>query len=216
MWKIWWAPNNASRWQMGFNSAFKMLNVSCFDVPFPRKTSNTSVRRFPWFLCASWETVLKLKIKIRKQNSNYYKYLSNIIPFCWLIISDPIQSKRTQRSNTMRCFIVTNVTTNLKHTETQNIHFFCGAATQHGSWPPHSRGFQITHNDAPQSVGPLWTSDHPVAETSTCQHTTLTTNIHAPGGIRTHDLSRRTAVDLRLRPRGHWDRHKIYMHYNIL
>ena len=21
-WRIWWAPNNASRWQMGFNSAF--------------------------------------------------------------------------------------------------------------------------------------------------------------------------------------------------
>jgi hypothetical protein len=31
-------------------------------------------------------------------------------------------------------------------------------------------------------------------------------NIHAPGGIRTNDLSRRAAVDLRLRPRGHWDR----------
>ena len=30
------------------------------------------------------------------------------------------------------------------------------------------------------------------------------TNIHAPGGIRTHNLSRRAAVDLRLRPRGHW------------
>jgi hypothetical protein len=25
----------------------------------------------------------------------------------------------------------------------------------------------ITHNDAPQSVGLLWTSDQPVAETST-------------------------------------------------
>jgi len=24
-WKTWWAPNNASRWQMGFNSAFKGL-----------------------------------------------------------------------------------------------------------------------------------------------------------------------------------------------
>jgi len=24
-WRIWWAPNNASRWQMGFNSAFKGL-----------------------------------------------------------------------------------------------------------------------------------------------------------------------------------------------
>jgi hypothetical protein len=29
------------------------------------------------------------------------------------------------------------------------------------------RGFLITHNDAPQSVGILWTSDHLVAETST-------------------------------------------------
>ena len=31
-WKIWWAPNNASRWQMGFNSAFKGLNQTdiCF------------------------------------------------------------------------------------------------------------------------------------------------------------------------------------------
>ena len=27
-----------------------------------------------------------------------------------------------------------------------------------------------------------------------------------PGGIRTHSLSRRAAADLRLRPRGHWDR----------
>jgi hypothetical protein len=26
-WKIWRAPNNASKWQMGFNSAFKGLNV---------------------------------------------------------------------------------------------------------------------------------------------------------------------------------------------
>jgi hypothetical protein len=25
-WRIWWAPNNASKWQMGFNSAFKGLN----------------------------------------------------------------------------------------------------------------------------------------------------------------------------------------------
>ena len=32
------------------------------------------------------------------------------------------------------------------------------------------------------------------------------TNIHASGGIRTHDLSSRAAVDLRLRPHGHCDR----------
>ena len=35
-------------------------------------------------------------------------------------------------------------------------------------------------------------------------HKTLT-NIHAPGGIRTHNLKKRAAADLRLRPRGHWD-----------
>jgi hypothetical protein len=29
------------------------------------------------------------------------------------------------------------------------------------------RGFSITHNDAPQSVGLLWTGDQSVAETST-------------------------------------------------
>jgi hypothetical protein len=43
----------------------------------------------------------------------------------------------------------------------------CGSATQRGVWPPRSRGFLITHNDAPHSVGLLWTSDQLVAETST-------------------------------------------------
>jgi len=36
----------------------------------------------------------------------------------------------------------------------------------------------ITHNDAAQSVGLLWTSDQPDTETSTWQHTTLTTDTH--------------------------------------
>ena len=40
------------------------------------------------------------------------------------------------------------------------------------------------------------------------------TNSHAPGGIRTHDRSRRAAKDLRLIPRGHWDRHRIFVHWN--
>ena len=48
---------------------------------------------------------------------------------------------------------------------------------------------------APQSVELLWTSDQLVAEISTWQHTTLTTDRPCPRGIRTHNLSRRTAVD---------------------
>ena len=42
----------------------------------------------------------------------------------------------------------------------------------------------------------------------TTQHSQQT-NIHAPGGIRTHHLSRRAAADLRLRPHGHWDRQLV-------
>jgi hypothetical protein len=41
--------------------------------------------------------------------------------------------------------------------------------SQHSSglYPPRFRGFLITHNDTPQSVGLLWMSDQLVAETST-------------------------------------------------
>jgi hypothetical protein len=37
------------------------------------------------------------------------------------------------------------------------IIFSCTVA-QHGLWPPRPRGLFITHKDAPQSVGLLWTS----------------------------------------------------------
>ena len=75
--------------------------------------------------------------------------------------------------------------------------------------PRHSEGSEITHTNAPQSVALLWTSDQPVAETSTWQYTrhSQRTTIYAPGGIRTGNPSRRSAVDTRLRPLGHWDRH---------
>ena len=53
---------------------------------------------------------------------------------------------------------------------------------------------------APQPLGLLWTSDQLVAETSTWQHKTLTTNTHAPGWNWTHNLSRRAAVYVRHRP----------------
>jgi len=47
-----------------------------------------------------------------------------------------------------------------------------------GLYPPRFRGFLITQNDAPHSAGLLWTSDQSVAETSTWQHTSLTTHNH--------------------------------------
>ena len=70
--------------------------------------------------------------------------------------------------------------------------------------------FSRSHSDTPQWVGLLWTGDQPVAQTSLRDNTqhSQQTNIHDPGGIRTHNLSRRAAADLRHRPRGHWDRHE--------
>jgi len=54
----------------------------------------------------------------------------------------------------------TSLDTNLRNVSYKDHLFFpCGAATQHGSWSPHSWGFYITHNNTPQSVGLLWTSD---------------------------------------------------------
>jgi len=56
------------------------------------------------------------------------------------------------------------------------VYLFLACRLPSGPGPPNSPGFKITHSDAPQSVGHLWTSDQLVAETSTWQHTTLTTD----------------------------------------
>ena len=63
--------------------------------------------------------------------------------------------------------------------------------------------------DTPHSIGLLWTSNYPDAETSTRQHTTLTNDRHScptPGLIRNHNPNKRTAADPRLRPSCHWER----------
>jgi hypothetical protein len=78
-----------------------------------------------------------------------------------------------------------------------------------GPRPPHSWGFYITHNDTPQSLALFWTKDRPVAETSSTQHS-KETDIHASGGIRTRNPSKRSAADAHLRQFGHWDRHSVY------
>ena len=64
-----------------------------------------------------------------------------------------------------------------RHVVFPSIFFLWRLQPNRGLWPPHSWGFfEIAHNDTPQSVGLLCTSDQPVAETSTWQHTTLTTD----------------------------------------
>ena len=82
--------------------------------------------------------------------------------------------------------------------------FFCGAVAQSGPWPPHSWGYWITQKDSLQSVGLLWTCDQLVAEISTWQLTTITTDKHPC--CRWNSKPRSQQADLRIRPRGYWDR----------
>jgi len=71
---------------------------------------------------------------------------------------------------------------------------------------PLSRIHDYVQLDTPNSVGRLWTNDQPYTETSAWHLTTLKKeNIHAFGGMRTHNLSKRAVADQRLCPRGHWD-----------
>jgi hypothetical protein len=91
-------------------------------------------------------------------------------------------------------------------------HFFTMVQQQ-----PGGHGLLIVENswsssDIQQSVGLLWTSDQPEAETSpdNTQHSQQT-DIHAPGGICNQNPSKRAAANPRFRPRGHWDRYGIIL-----
>jgi hypothetical protein len=99
----------------------------------------------------------------------------------------------------------------------QTIFFYHGATAILGKGLPIINDSR-SRSDTPHSVGLLWTRDHPDAETTIWQHTTLTLDRYPrPGGIRTHNPSKRAAADPRLRPRGHWDRHKmIYSPWKVI
>jgi len=64
-----------------------------------------------------------------------------------------------------------------------------------------------SHIDTPHSIGLLWKSNRPVGETSTRQHTILTTDRH-PYALRDSNpqSEQRTFAHPRLRPRGQQDR----------
>jgi hypothetical protein len=65
------------------------------------------------------------------------------------------------------------------------------------------------HSDTPHSVGLLWTSDRPIAETyDNTQHSQVT-DVHSPGGIWTRDRSKRAVADTSHRLRGDWDQHAL-------
>jgi hypothetical protein len=86
-----------------------------------------------------------------------------------------------------------------------------------GPGPPHSRGF-FDHTQRCTTVGrtPLdeWSARRRDLYLTT--HNTHNRRTSMPtGGIGPHNLGRRAADDLRLRPRGHWDRHFVSVIWSI-
>jgi len=72
--------------------------------------------------------------------------------------------------------------------------------------------------DTPQSVGLLWTSDHPCRKDLylTTHNTHKRQDIHATGGIRTRTPNKGLAVNPRLRPQAIGNKYKIsviFLHF---
>jgi hypothetical protein len=100
---------------------------------------------------------------------------------------------------------------------TLSAHFFPHGATA----PIVPRASSLSrHHDhtklfTPHSVGHLWTSDQPVAETSAWPNTRFTRDRHpCPRGIRTRNPSKRAPADPSLRQHGNWDR--LAVHYSLI
>ena len=93
------------------------------------------------------------------------------------------------------------------------------SATLHHTSPHFTQlQFATLYHNSPNYTSLHFTTLHPntLRYTSPLPENTqhsLQTNIHAPSRIRTHDLSRQPAADLRLRPRGYWNRQ--FLHYRL-
>ena len=211
-----------------------------------------------------------------------FSITSTLITACGVPYSDSDKNTtliRQDDHNRKLQFLFSSFCFLLPRTSCFSSYFFLSGIYNHYEFePPHSRGSEIKHKGSPQSVGLLWTSDQPVADTSTWQthnthnrqtffylfsgkktntyrhitqasrkqcskqgdmiralhsctiivlslyfvctalswsswlcllsllYNTHNTNIHAPGGIRTRNPSKRSAADTRLTPFGHWDR----------
>ena len=112
-------------------------------------------------------------------------------------------------SDDIRCCIETIRPLEDEQRTARNMFFFCcGAATQHGSWPPHSWGF-LDHTQRRSTVGrtPLdeWSARRRDLYLTT--HNTHNRQISMPPvGFEPTISAGERPQTYAFRPRGHWDR----------
>jgi len=72
-WRKWWTPNNASKWQMGFNSTFKGLKYWTLCIHFrnfilnsgsEHRPTHTATRKIKWPLYCFWTTFTPSEIGV--------------------------------------------------------------------------------------------------------------------------------------------------------
>ena len=75
MWRIWWAPNNASKWQMGFNSAFKGL------IEVGRRYGvEINVEKPKIMRISRQQSPVRFMIDLKqRENVEYFKYVGSLI-----------------------------------------------------------------------------------------------------------------------------------------
>jgi len=123
---------------------------------------------------------------------------------------EPVVARQVKRiENTLACHWRAKV--NFSHsTPWKHVSLYVfGETALSGPGPPHSWGF-LDHTQRRTPLGRTTLDEWSARRTDLdlTKHNTQQTNIYAPGQIRTQNLNRRAAADLRLRPRGNWDRHR--------
>jgi hypothetical protein len=84
MWRIWWVPHNASRWQIGFNSAFKGLKTMSTVEWQHRKALLNTAKYKEWYIYIYMHTGMN-KFKLLASQAhiiNRYKNTRSKIQKC--------------------------------------------------------------------------------------------------------------------------------------
>jgi len=75
-WKMWWVPNNASRWQMRFNSAFKGLNLGQERDKYQTTVNPVMNFGFPWSarnFIINWQATTSWRQNLMNEGSSLIK-----------------------------------------------------------------------------------------------------------------------------------------------
>jgi len=73
-WRIWWAPNNASKWQMGFNLAFKGLRtIGIKQTKVKMLSSKPEVQKYFYFQRAEVTIAFVFQLWMQVPYYSYYK-----------------------------------------------------------------------------------------------------------------------------------------------